>query len=467
MKQLFLPFLLILSYCGAAQNYACLNSGVKRYFINSNNYLRGVRVDSVRTLTDTNVYYLYHTPRGNYMAGAALDTGGSWVGGKVIQLLNGTFIFDNYSGVPTTIRSQANLGDSWVFQQDTSLPVYYRATLTAIDTMQVLGVLDTVKSIVINAYTGTTVVPSDPLNGYQIMLSKDHGFQKVFDLYNFPYHNNDYYYDRCGHQSFELVRFKSVTQKELYDWHVHDVYEYAVSLPVIIPGYPTQYFIDTVYNVLETLSHTAYTCNGLRSDLVEPVVGWPPQYATTLHREMITCDSALVFDTLQMPEELGNPLMYSYSLDDSSYCLKGSLYTTSSNVLIGVHYAPLLTGYPIVVNKMGLGLVSYENREDYDFYRRELIYFEKNVSCGNLISLSVQATEKKRSIEIYPSPVVSELLISAPDIIADVTVSNMVGRVIYSGKNNSKNMRLNVSNYPPGLYIVRINNTFLQKFIKD
>ena len=93
MKQLL--FLLFILFCCTAsiqaQNYQCLQNGVKRYFINGNGYLRGIRIDSVKTMGDTTVYYPYHTLRGHYAGTTLLDsTGGSWLGGKVLQLSDGT-----------------------------------------------------------------------------------------------------------------------------------------------------------------------------------------------------------------------------------------------------------------------------------------------------------------------------------------------------------------------------------------
>ena len=476
MKQLFLPLLLILSYCSAAQNYTCLKSGVKRYFINSDNYLRGVRVDSVTLLTDTTVYYLFHTVRGNYTVGTPpvlLDsTGGSWLGGRVLQLADGTFIFDNYSGSPVIIKTQANLGDSWIFQQDASLPVYYRATFMSADTMQVSGVLDSVKYITINAYSGTALVASDPMNGYQILLSKNHGFQRVFDLYNFPYHNHDYYHDRCGNQSFELIPFISSTEMELYDWHIHNVYEYAVSGPYFSAGAgaggPAQYLLDTVNNISGTVSHTTYAFNGIQSNLIMPSSA-PNYYITSPHSGTLTCDLSLEIDTVKMPEEFGQTLIYRYYPDDSSFCMKSPLYRSVPAGIWGVEYASLLEYLgPEIVKKKYLGLVSYFSQEDLSINRKELIYYNRDgIICGKFNPLYVSKENGALPVEMFPNPVWHELNISAPEIITDITVSNLVGQVIYNERYNSKSVRLDVSGYIPGLYIIRLNNIVTQKFIKE
>ena len=192
MKKLLLFILILSAYCCDAQHYQCLQSGVKHYFTNGNGYLRGIRIDSVRTMGDTTVYYLFHTPRGGWGPdGLGSDTmnfdlpPGSWLGEKVMQLNGNTFLFDNLWGDTVIIQAEANLGSSWLFCRDTSAH-YYMATVTSIDTMTFSGVYDTVKTITISAYYDSSILASDSLNGFQIMLSKNHGFVQVFDLYTFP-----------------------------------------------------------------------------------------------------------------------------------------------------------------------------------------------------------------------------------------------------------------------------------------
>ncbi|MFI5196347.1 MAG: hypothetical protein ACHQD8_04595, partial [Chitinophagales bacterium] len=252
MKRVLLILILFSAYFSKAQNYQCLQSGVKHYFTNGNGYLRGIRIDSVKTSGSDVIYYPFHTSRGRYpyAAGfnALLDSnGGSWLGKKVIQRNNGTFLFDNLWGDTVIINTQASIGDTWVFCKDTS-SLYYYANVLSIDTMTVLGVLDTVKTIIINAYNGTTLITADPVNNFQIVLSKNHGFVHTFDLYTFPYHapdsnyarGFDYYLDALIHNStapfiptqsnstFALVQLTNPTGSQLYDWNVGDVFEYSV-----------------------------------------------------------------------------------------------------------------------------------------------------------------------------------------------------------------------------------------------
>ena len=104
-----------------AQNYQCLQSGVKHFFTNANGYLRGIRIDSTLTLGDTTVFYPFRTPRGGYDRNNLTfsDTiGGCWLGKKVNMLPDGKFIFDSYWNDSVIIKTKANVGDNWVFYRD-------------------------------------------------------------------------------------------------------------------------------------------------------------------------------------------------------------------------------------------------------------------------------------------------------------------------------------------------------------
>jgi hypothetical protein len=369
MKKLLLFLYILFQFViGHAQNYQCLQSGVKHYFTNSNGYLRGIRIDSVKTMGGSVVYYPFHTPRGNYHTSGgpvALDSnGGSWLGKRVLQLSDGTFIFDSYWNDSVIIKTQAGVGDSWIFYQDTG-SVYYRASLISIDTQTKAGVFDTVKTIQINAYNGTALVPSDPVNGLEIILSKNHGFFQVCDLYTFPYHlpnatfpgGLDYYMDRSifgapypipnlsvgwidqDELRFTLVPFVSPSLSELYDWHVGDVYEYSIcpgfieySTPECYPVYA--YLLDTINAASMVSGIASYGYSGLGSSLIGT------HYVTSATAGTLSYGSEKLIDTALMPEEFKDSLIYYYMPNDSTFCDVNILYGIATSNLSGAVYVP-------------------------------------------------------------------------------------------------------------------------------
>lgn len=188
MKTLYSFLFFLCSFSAFSQNYNCFLPGQKNYFISGNNYVRGIRIDSVRRSGSDIIYFPYRTLRGIYGPfSTSLDTfGSSWVGKKVVQKPDGTFIFNNLWDT-VFIKTQSHTGDSWIFYNDTSV-FSYIATVTSEDTMTILGILDSVKTITITADSAGIYHPIDPVNNFQIILSKNQGFMQIFDLFTFPYH---------------------------------------------------------------------------------------------------------------------------------------------------------------------------------------------------------------------------------------------------------------------------------------
>ncbi len=514
MKKAVLLFLLLLSLHGIAQNYQCLQSGVKHYFTNGNGYLRGIRIDSTRTLGDTIVYYPFHTPRGNYLATAgsvSLDsTGGSWLGKRVMQVPDGAFIFDNNWNDSVIIKTQANLSDSWFFYRDSS-SLYYKATVISIDTMTVLGNLDTVKSILINAYNGTSLVSTDPVNGFQILLSKNHGFVQVFDLYTFPYHlpgavytnGLDYYLDNCisttasllsvipvpfssGPTSFNsvftLIELNNPTNEQLYDWNIGDVYEYSFCnglsqwpSPVCDPV--STYFLDTIIGKTVATSNIQYQYEGLVSNIegapyYSASTTYP--YTTSGYGGTFTDDNSYLIDTAFMPEEFDNSTVYYYYPNDTNYCIKSPLYIAAGAYLNGVHYfAAFESTTWTTVSKLLLGLIHrYQVGEDAGYLVNDqtLFYYSRGGnSCGTYgqLSLGVNDVYINNKIQIFPNPATTGLTIKANNTISKIDIINLVGQTVLARDCNNSKIELDVSQLPSGVYFIKINSTEVQKFIKE
>jgi len=513
MKKFLLFILILSSYFCDAQNYQCLQSGVKHYFTNSLDYLRGIRIDSVKTMGDTVVYYPFHTPRGIYntLTQDSLNAaGGSWLGGKVLQLSDGTFIFDDDWSDSVIIKTQANLTDNWIFYQDTS-SLYYLATVVSVDTMTFAGFFDTVKTIQINAYNGTALVTSDPVNGFQILLSKNHGFVQVFDLYTFPYHlansgyyqGLDYYLDLAVNKPpyplglnvpidydlwpsatnsiYTLCSFKSPSTIQLYQWNIGDVYEYANCfyynsyLSGCGCGPVGEFDMDTIKSVNAIADTVNYGYSGWAADIIAPEYFF---YSYSPVASVVTIDSILLIDTTLMPEEYGQNSNYYYSPNDTSYCITGPFYGIVNSVELSgaVYYPPFEAGPVVVGYKAPLGLLygfgcSSDTRPIVN--SRQLIYYDRAAGgCGAPpnIPTSVPIVGYNNSIEIFPNPATTSLTIqSSNEPITQVSISNIFGQTVYSRQPavGSLQCTVDVSALPCAMYFLQVNGSTTRKFVKE
>ena len=493
---------LLCSVIGNAQNYQCLQTGVKHYFINQGGYLRGIRIDSAKTFADSIVYYPYHTPRGRYLQNPALDsTGGSWLGKRVLQLNDGTFLFDNIWNDTVVIKTQAHAGDNWIFYNDTT-KLFYQAEVLTEDTMTVLGSVDSIKRILITARNTAGIVTTDPANGFQVILSKNNGFVQAFDLYTFPYHapdsgyisGIDYYtdvlvsrYTGVPDWTFTLINFVVPIVKDLYQWNVGDVYEYSTcngSFEHYGSGCnPVEhYFIDTVVSVVTTSTSVNYTITGKQYDYVYPVVDprslpFAGYYSERKITGVATYSAIPVFDTSLMPEEYNQQYFYKYLPNDSSACVLSKLYAMAHNDYINKAWysEPFEAGTGPTVYKYPLGQVSYlsaavETDGSVVNSLDLLYYYRSGISCGqikypallNAISLEVASG----TVKLFPNPVTNELTISANGKIKEATISNPWGQILYTHDYSSNNVTIDVSDLPAGVYLIRINKTEIRKFIK-
>ncbi len=500
MKKLFILALILIAHCSYAQNYQCLQPAVKRYFTNTDGYLRGIRIDSLKTQGDSTIYYPYHTPRGYYTSTSPsiLDsTGGSWLGKQVVQRADGTFLFDNLWQDTVVIKTQASLGDSWIFYHDTTT-LYYQADLITVDTMTVSGSLDSVKKILITAHKPSGIVITDPVDSFEIILSKNNGFAQVFDLYTFPYHKPDsgyiggmdFYLDKVGISLFALINLPNPTYEQLYNWNDGDVYEYSACTGYfqysdLICNPPGSYELDTITGVDSLTGIKNYHYSGWQA-----LLDYPDFWITIPAFGSYTYDyfygtktgiksyaSTLLIDTSLMPEEYKQTYFYYYYPSDSSYCIANPLYNLTKNIYIrGISYEPPFEVYEgPSLYKCPLGLlssISASSDAGNMITSQQLLYYNRGgTPCGTLTnptpSSVKELTKNTTSITLSPNPVITVLTIISSTPIQQLSITNYIGQVIYTLSPNSDKAELNVANLPPGMYLVKVNGSEVRKFIME
>jgi len=483
MKNITTLIALFVSYICGAQNYECLQSGVKHYFTNGDGYLRGIRIDSVNTFADSVVYYPFHTPRGDYQKLALLDTtGGSWLGNRVVALNDGTFIFDNILHDSLIIKAHAHAGDSWIFYTDTAA-VYYGAQVVSEDTMTILGAIDSVKRISLVAYNSSGPLPADPLNNFTIVLSKSHGFVQVFDLYTFPYRNDihDYFLDMVNRTSgvitkanahFSLMELVDPTYEQLYDWHVGDVYEFAVCDGSLIhPMYSNfieHYDLDTITSVVKSPGKTTYSFSRLYSG-IDVASG---HYSPLQDKGTVAFTTDFLVDTVFMPEEFHQKMIYHYHPVDTSFCSVGPLFTLQRSDITNDKYARSIEGSPQPFDyKTPFGLLYHREVWDDPMFvvtSRQLLYYDRagSVCRGVVAPVAVMPLEKEHTVFISPNPVADQLNILSSDKIGNILITDPAGRMIFTHTSGEQELRLNVSSFSAGVYLIKIGAE-VRRFIKQ
>ena len=472
-----------------AQQYRCFTPNSKQYFTNAHSYLRGMRIDSVRISGTDTIYYPFHTLRGKcyipnisgHPASGILDSnGGSWLGKKVMQKANGDFLFDNIWNDTLVIKTQAKLGDSWTLYSDTSTR-FYQATVSSLDTMTILGVADSVKTISITAYNGSSIDATNPINKFKIILSKNHGFTQVFDLYTFPYHNPDttcssydLYFSMATSNPFGIPyatgkpdTFQLFSQVNFHNPRLTEIYDNYDSGDII---YLTTSYVNmggTYFDDYRTDSFTSKTTvAGINTYTVHYSHSYHVSNATTHYSTADSgivynfsySDTSLLIDTSKMPEEWRVGKFYYYSPSDTSCFSSPSysinqdyIYTTAGTININTfEFCGTNEFY-----KVGVGRTYYhtcDGTPDGHVSTTEII------RKGNCKPLSVPALSNANTeIKVYPNPANDQLNLNLP-VGKNYTIHlvNMMGQEIANTVTTRPNVTLSTNTIPVGIYILKI-----------
>jgi hypothetical protein len=471
---LVLGILLCLQVPCWAQNYQCVQPGLKRYFTSQGGLLKGIRIDSTNTVNGNLVLYPFRTPRGGGYLNQPyiqLDTnGGSWIGKTITIQTDGTTYFDTRFGDTVVIRTQAHPGESWIFHNDTSSRSYI-ATVTAVDTLTVLNILDSIKTILLTAYNGSSVDPADLAHHKSIVLSKAHGLFRTISLHTFPYRaagspylpDADYFmdmYDVINHQvqSYELTAFRNPDSVDVFNYGAGDIFEYFKE--DTSPPLPSKsWTLDSIISRTVGGSSVDY--------LVRRAERWhfpgapsPDYYSDTTFHLTIGSGIQNIVDTSLMPEETGNILAHYYQPTDTSQCSATASYKRLQLNLTdhGQVLMPHCTIYEVFKHSLGRTAFYQECSGGTDHFIT-LVYSKKDGQpCGNFIPLSIDdGRSPENELKVYPVPATEVLNISYGKDFAYVLAATD-GRVISRGTGGGTTS-FSVRAVPPGLYYLVVRDS--------
>ncbi|MEI8280204.1 MAG: T9SS type A sorting domain-containing protein [Bacteroidota bacterium] len=468
---------------------------MKHYFTNGNHYLRGIRIDSTTVQGSNFFYYPFHTQR---FAGSQLTNinNGSWLGYSVIQLSDGTFLFDNMWGDTVIIKTQASVGSTWTFYNDTSSRNYI-ATVTAVDTMTVLGNIDSIKKITISAYNGSTAAPSDAVNNFQLILSKNYGFVQIFDLFTFPYRRPDTSFYQTGldyhldtvcrgvwpagpnynNSIFKIIDYKVPTFLDMFNYNIGDIFETEYSYNINDNNQTTftsdMYIVDTIVGkTIVDPYHTHYDTkrgmNRTETHILYNGINYPTiikNYYMYFGPIGYDVDTSQLAHTDKIPEEYGLDSLIYYNPKDTSNGYTGLLYYLTMypnpNYIewCPTQYNFKAGSYPINMQNCATSFnATFPYDEPYDTILRFTVI--NGVASGNYIPLNPRLGVndiKENEFKLYPNPA-NEIIHIQFNKQENCTVSiiNMMGQALLSEQCNGPSTTIPISDIPTGIYDVRI-----------
>ena len=98
------------------------------------------------------------------------------------------------------------------------------------------------------------------------------------------------------------------------------------------------------------------------------------------------------------------------------------------------------------------------------------------IGCGDTATSSVYVITRNTTglpgvgtggLSCYPNPATSQLYVSAPADIESIVVTNLVGQVVVaSAISHGQSAVFDINALPAGVYFVKVNNLWLQRFVK-
>lgn len=222
MKYLFTCITLFWVGTLHAQNYQTVQNGTQQFFEKSNNQLFGVGVESAILSNSDSIYSLVKTYQDDMFDGYCTDTA-SWLGLKIQLSPNGDNVFYNTDNESITIKTTANLNDTWTLYTFSN-GNYVEATLTAITHDIIVGsVMDSVKTITLQTKNSQGNNITHLVNNKTLKFSKNYGLIKTLKLFEFPTNLADDY--TFVDNSNQIGNYK-LTPTMAYDYQIGDIFQY-------------------------------------------------------------------------------------------------------------------------------------------------------------------------------------------------------------------------------------------------
>jgi hypothetical protein len=467
---LFISLLIILTINAGAQNYQTIYTYRTALFKNPVNKIIGLRIDSVKISSDT-ILYPFTTIQEVSVEGCFSPYKASWIGDKVVIKPDGSNLFFNRKGEPITLKTRAQLNDSWIaFHRADTFQV--EATVKNVEFEEFMGLNDSVKTIAFRVAGQQNNTINHDLNNLEVKISQNYGFVETLNFYLFPDYVVHYPPDRL-----EKYTLTGLTNPEvgLQNLKWFDVYDFNAGDELHIQEYRTgnvpfssiiEYDNRCIYKYLERIDYAdSIVYRYARKQSIETVYSDSTSLVTfnDTVKEVIRANPP--FDKLPGEPVADTLSVYSYYMRDNEFRMKIDPTYTGIFFFINENcYAlPIIEGC-LHENRYLAGLGGpYYSCTGYvgDTEERKLVYYRKGETewGEKLIITNISDIKKDIKIHVYPNPATDELnvFLNSNNLIYKIELFNLTGNCIYQNcAVHEKNFKLNVSEFPKGVYILKV-----------
>lgn len=461
------------------QNYQNICTQQTTYYRSPTYAVKAFRQDSAVPIgSGDTMFYSYRTIRSIDGAECEDTIGGSVLGRKVIRWNDGWFSFFNSQSDTIYLNSQASLGSTWKLC-DLQSGNYIQAEVISQESDTVLGVLDQVKIISMQAKNSSNNNIPHIFNQKQIKLSQNYGLASIFDLWLFP--SDTTTYRLCGKTALGLGT-QDLHWKEIFDFDTNDIFHYYGT-------YSSQSNGGNWSKIYRVLSKTTYGNNDSVEYSMEYCkrlyVANPPSYENTYDTLIIKYNWASLEQNnawaTRLPEEFtesngfADLYVQNFNAFDGRH-MKGRVrnkyfqFSDTCWQTWGGWEEPVLTYH----YTQGLGQTNYSYYliQNYspESMEENLVYFQKGsvswgtpvaTDCNVLVHNSANLT-KNIPIRITPNPIINEATVFIDDLKINSSYTlifyDLYGRVTLQAVINENPYIFDRQGIPDGLYQVIVTN---------
>lgn len=478
MKNL-LPFLLmlLLSVPGASQHYQAISSNRISYFENESGNIYCIRIDSATFETDSVFFPLAQIQQMG--SNCYTPYGASWLGQKVLIRDNGDNIFFTATNDSVVIKTAASINDTWTaFRLTDSL--FITATVIEQDTLHLLGLVDSVKTIGFSVYDKDMHPLNSSLSHMKLRISKHYGMITTFPFYLFPGLQQDF--QDASFEVYELVGMsdpevglQNLTWAAVNDFQPND--ELHITHESVYNDLSQNISITdkAIYSYLERHDYPdsiVYYCARKQHILTTTTSGSATVFYNDTVKTVIRPDS--IFDG-KLPGEpvISGVEAYAYQMTNGAIIakIKPSVHEIIVPSADSCWIKPIADGcFPSYTYIRGLGGPYYECTHAFAFggEARKLVYYKKGTTTwGSPLTItSSDEYREKTTISVFPNPASDFIIIGLPDLNPPVffELTDISGRTILTKSIDSPGQRINIMDLNAGIYLykLRTGNTLLE-----
>lgn len=104
----------------------------------------------------------------------------------------------------------------------------------------------------------------------------------------------------------------------------------------------------------------------------------------------------------------------------------------------------------------------------YNNFLADLWMYTIDTTCTKChITAGVLANIQNRDLKLYPNPAFDLITVSSGEKIGSICIINLLGQTVYKNTCQRKELQVNITDLPAGVYLVKINGIDVRKFVKQ